>query len=96
MANSSICATATTRYLSVVRAACSVGLASGLLFAMCWIATFVPLGQTTHLYIQLFTSAEVSSGLALAQGFFWALIMGVVAGALGAFIYNLLAPLDRG
>lgn len=47
------------------------------------------------MYLALFTSAEINSSLALVQGLCWSLGFGLIAGALIAFIYNLLAPLDR-
>ena len=47
------------------------------------------------MYLKLFTSADISSSLALVQGLCWSLAFGLIAGALIASIYNLLAPLDR-
>jgi len=47
------------------------------------------------MYLKLFTNAETNSSLALVQGLCWSLGLGLIAAALIASIYNLLAPLDR-
>jgi uncharacterized membrane protein YedE/YeeE len=47
------------------------------------------------MYLQLFTSAEISSGTALLQGLLWSVVFGLLIGALFAFVYNLLSSLER-
>lgn len=79
---------------SVVRIALTGALASSAFFVLCWIGAFIPAGPATHMYIEPFTDAEVSSGLALLQGVCWSLVFGLIAGALIAFFYNLLASFD--
>lgn len=80
---------------NVLRFALTGALSAGIFYVFCWIGAFLPIGPATHMYLELFTSAEINSGLALAQGLCWSLGFGLIAGALIAFIYNLLAPLDR-
>ena len=78
----------------VVRFALTGALASTTFFILCWLGALLGIGRATHMYVELFTNAEMSSGLALLQGACWSLAFGLVAGALIAFFYNLLAPVD--
>jgi hypothetical protein len=48
--------------LSVARFALTGALVALLVFALCWVATFLPDVRVTHMYIQLFTAARMSSG----------------------------------
>lgn len=80
---------------NVLRFAVTGALAAAIFYAICWLGAFLPIGPATHMYLKLFTSADINSGLALVQGLCWSLGFGLIAGALIAFIYNLLAPLDR-
>ena len=84
----------TSSKASVVRIALTGALASSVFFVICWIGAFIPAGPATHMYIELFTDAEVSSGLALLQGVCWSLLFGLIAGTLIAFFYNMLASFD--
>ncbi|MEO7634751.1 MAG: hypothetical protein ABIS38_03770 [Sphingomicrobium sp.] len=70
-------------------------MAAGIFYVVCWLGAFVPIGPAPHMYLSLFTNAEITSILALVQGLGWSLAFGLIAGALIAFCYNLLAPLDR-
>lgn len=79
----------------VIRFAVTGALAATVFFVLCWVGVFLPIGPATHMYVELFTDAEMSSGLALLQGMCWSLAFGLIAGALIAFFYNLLAPLDE-
>lgn len=83
------------RKLSVVRLAVTGGVAAVIFFALCWVATYLPIGVPTHMYIQLFTSAQISSTTALFQGALSSVVFGAVAGSLIAAIYNLTAAFDR-
>lgn len=80
--------------VGVARVAVSTALAATAFLLLCWIGARLSLGPTTHMYIQLFSPADVSSGLALLVGLCWSLAGGLVAGALFAWIYNLLAALE--
>lgn len=80
---------------NVLRFALTGALAAAIFYATCWLGAFLPIGPATHMYLQLFTSADINSSLALVQGLCWSLGFGLIAGALIASIYNLLAPVDR-
>jgi len=80
--------------LGVARVALTTAFAATAFLLLCWIGARLGLGPATHMYIQLFSQAEVSSALALIVGICWSLVGGALAGALFAWIYNLLAPLD--
>ena len=80
---------------NVLRVALTGAFAAGIFYVICWLGAFLPIGRAPHMYLALFTSAETTSALALAQGLCWSLAFGLIAGSLIAFIYNLLAPLDR-
>ena len=80
--------------LGVARVALTTGLAASAFLLLCWIGARLGLGPVTHMYVQLFSPADVSSALALIVGLCWSLVGGLVAGGLFAWIYNLLAALD--
>ena len=82
------------RRVDIVRFALTGALAATIFFILCWIAAFLPVGPVTHMYLQLFTSADVNSGLALWQGVCWSLAFGLIAGALIALCYRLVAAVD--
>jgi len=84
-----------SRKANVLRFALTGALASGIFYLLCWLGAFLPIGPATHMYLALFTSAEINSGLALIQGISWSLAFGFIAGSLIAFIYNRSAFLDR-
>ena len=84
-----------SRTANVLRLALTGALAAGVFYVICWVGAFLPIGPATHMYLALFSSAEINSSLSLVQGLCWSLGFGLIAGTLIAFIYNLLAPLDR-
>lgn len=82
--------------LGVLRLALTGALAAGVFYSLCWIGTLVPnLSPVTHMYLRLFTDADLSSLTALLQGVLWSFVFGLIAGALVAFIYNALVTVDR-
>lgn len=81
--------------LNTFRVALTTALAATIFLLLCWIGARIGFGPATHMYIQLFSGAAPTSGLALIVGLCWSLVGGLVAGGLFAFIYNLLAPLER-
>ena len=85
----------TTRKLGVARLAATGGLAATVFYIFCWIGAQLPIGPATHMYLRLFTKAELNSGTALVEGGIWSLGFGLIAGTLIAIVYNALAPLDR-
>lgn len=86
---------ANLRKLNVARLALTGAIASGAFFVLCWLGVQFPIGPATHMYIQLFTNADVGSTLALVQGLCWSLVFGLVAGALIALAFNALAWLEQ-
>ena len=84
-----------THKLSTLRLALTGALAAAIFFVLCWIGAQLPIGPATHMYLKLFTNADLSSGLALAEGVCWSTAFGLIAGTLIALIYNALAFLDR-
>ena len=80
---------------NVMRLALTGAMAAGVFYVICWLGAFLPIGPATHMYLKLFTNAEINSSVALVQGLCWSIAFGLIAGALIAFAYNLLAPLDR-
>jgi len=83
------------RKLDTFRSMLTGGIVGLLLFIICWLAVFIPSVRATHMYIQLFTAAEIRSGAALVEGVCWSLIFGAVIGALIALVYNGLAAISR-
>ena len=77
--------------VDVIRFALTGALSATLFFFLCWVGAFLPFGPATHMYLQLFTSADFNSGLALWQGLCWSLAFGLIAGALIALSYKLVA-----
>ena len=84
------------RTLSVAHLAISSGITAAVVFGLCWLGTYVPFSSPTHAYIGLFTTADISSGLALVEGTCWSLLFGALLGAVFASVYNATAPFDRG
>jgi len=80
--------------VGVPRFALTGGLAATTFFVLCWLGAVLGIGPAIHMYIQLFTDAATTSGVALLLGACLSLVFGLVAGGLIAFFYNLLAPLD--
>lgn len=84
-----------TRTLGVLRFTLTGALAAAIFYVFCWVGAQLPIGPATHMYLRLFTDAELSSGTALIVGVCWSISFGLIAGALIAVIYNALAFLDR-
>ncbi|MFP5329929.1 MAG: hypothetical protein ACLGHC_07320 [Alphaproteobacteria bacterium] len=83
------------RRIGVIRLAATGGLASLVFYVLCWIGALLPVGYVTHMFLQLFTGADINSITALVQGAVWSAAFGLIAGALIALFYNALAVLDR-
>jgi hypothetical protein len=81
--------------VGVLRFSITGALSAGLFFILCWLAAWLSIALVSHMFIPLFTDAEIGSGLALFKGTCGALLFGLVAGALIAIFYNLLASLDE-
>lgn len=83
------------RRLNVLRVTVATSLAAVVLLILCWIGASIGFGPATHMYVNLFTNADATSGIALFAGICWSFLAGAVVGALYAFMYNALAPLER-
>lgn len=83
-----------SRRLNVSRMALTAAFTGVLFIVLCWVGAVIGIGPLTHMYIQLFSAAEVTSVLSLLIGICWSLFGGLIAGGLFALIYNLLAPLE--
>lgn len=81
--------------IGVARLAITGALAAAIFYLLCWIGAQFPIGPATHMYLQLFTNADLSSTTALIQGLCWSVAFGLIAGGLIALIYNALASLER-
>jgi len=95
MATTTIETNGSSTKANVLRLALTGAFAAAIFYAICWLSAFLPLGRVSHMYIALFTSADINSSVALVEGLCWSLAFGLIAGSLIALIYNLLAPLDR-
>ena len=80
--------------LSTLRLALTGSLSGALFYVICWIGSLVP-GTPGHMYLELFTTSDVSTTSALVQGVVTSIIGGFVIGGLIAWVYNLLAFVDR-
>lgn len=83
------------RRLGLFRLASAAGVTSAIVFALCWVGTFIPFSSPTHAFIALFSPAEMSSVRALVEGTGWALLFGALVGAVFAAVYNLFGGLER-
>jgi uncharacterized membrane protein YhaH (DUF805 family) len=80
--------------VGVLRFSITGALSAGVFFILCWLAALLSIGPAAHMFVRLFADAEITSTLALFQGTCWALLFGLIAGALIALFYNLLGSLD--
>lgn len=84
-----------TGHIGVLRLAATAGVATGVMFVLCWLGTFIAFSSPTHSFIGLFTKAETQSVQALVEGGAWSLLFGTLSGGLIAALYNSFAGLDR-
>lgn len=83
------------RRIGAVRLAVTGSIVAASFYLLCWLGALVlPVGPASHMYLQLFTSADLSSAMALVQGLLWSVVFGLLVGALFAFVYNLLSALE--
>lgn len=83
-----------SRRLNISRVALTTAFTAIAFITLCWLGARIGIGPLTHMYIQLFSPADVASGLSLLIGLCWSLVGGLIGGGLFAWIYNLLGPLD--
>jgi len=84
-----------THKIGVLRLALTGAIASSVFFVFCWVGAQIPLGTLSHMYIQLFTKADLNSTAALVEGLCWSIGFGLIGGALIALAYNSLGALER-
>ena len=65
------------------------------LYVACWLGAAALNLPVTHMFIGLFTAAEITSVTALCVGGFWSFIWGGFAGLVTAVMYNLVGFVDR-
>jgi hypothetical protein len=80
---------------SIFRFAATGAIASGIFFLLCWAGAFLGFGSTSHMYVELFTRAEISSPAALTEGLCWSILFGLIGGALIAGTYRIITPQAR-
>lgn len=87
--------TAARRRIGVARLALTGALSATIFYVFCWIGAQTPIGPGSHMYLQLYTAADLSTGASLVGGAVWSFGGGLIFGTLIAYIYNALAALDR-
>ena len=80
--------------LGILRLAFTGALSATAFAVLCWVGARLGLGPVTHMYLQLFTTADTGSALALLIAVCASFVAGLVAGGLIAFFYNVLEWLD--
>ena len=82
-------------HASVTRFAVTGAITLIVLFVLCWLGAVLWPGAFTHLFVALFTSAPMTSWLALVEGVCSALLFGFLAGGVLALTYNFTAWSER-
>lgn len=83
------------RRIGVLHLALTAALSLTIFYLLCWIGAQTVLGPGNHMYLQLYTGAELSTGASLVEGLGYSFGGGLVMGAIIAFVFNALAALDR-
>lgn len=81
--------------LGVVRLAATGALFMGIFYILCWAGAALRVVPVSHMYLQLFSDAPMVSTAMAIEGTIWSVVFGLLAGALIAITYNVLAFLDR-
>ena len=80
--------------IPLIRSAAAGAAALGVIYVACWAGTQVPGLTVSHMFLALFTKAEMTSTAALTEGLGWALAFGAFSAAAIAFFYNRFAFLN--
>ena len=83
-----------SRRLNVLRVTVATSLAGTAFIILCWIGAVIGFGPASHMYVNMFSNAGVSSLPALLAGICWSFLGGGVIGAVYALIYNAFASLE--
>ena len=86
---------ASANRLNVISVSLTAALAATAFIVLCWIGAVIGLGPVSHMALQMFSPADVTSAVALIVGICWSFVGGLVAGGLFAMIYNLFEWLER-
>lgn len=81
--------------ISALRLGVTGALFMGVFYILCWSGAALGIVPISHMYLQLFSSAPMSSTAMLVEGASWSVAFGLLAGALSALLYNALGRLDR-
>lgn len=85
-----------TRRLGIVHCAVTGALVFGVILVVCWIGAVVTPMPVTHMYIAMFSAAEITSTAALWGGLLWSLVFGAWAGFVLAVVNNAIARFNFG
>ena len=83
------------RRLNVLRVAVATSLSTMTFVVLCWIGARIGFGPAGHMFLSVYSPAEVTSVITLLAGLCWSFLGGAVIGTIYALIYNALAPLER-
>ncbi len=83
------------RRLNVFRVTVATSLSAVAFVVLCWIGARIGFGPADHMFVSMFSDAEVTSVAALLAGLCWSFLAGAVIGAVFASIYNALAGFER-
>ena len=83
------------RRLNVLRVAVATSLSAMTFVVLCWLGARIGFGPAGHMFLSVYSPAEVTSVVTLLAGLCWSFLGGAIIGAVYATIYNLLAPLER-
>jgi len=81
--------------LSVRRCAATGAIVLGVLFTLCWLGGAMGFLSASHMFVALFTTAPMTSAVAITSGLFWAIFFGAITGAMTALAYNAVPALKR-
>ena len=80
--------------IGTARLAVTGALFMGLFYILCWAGAALGIVPVSHMYLQLFSNAPMSSTAMLVEGAIWSTVFGLLGGALIAILYNALGSLD--
>lgn len=83
------------RRLSVLRVTVAASLSAVVFVVLCWIAARIGFGPAAHMFVSMYSDADVTSIPALLAGICWSFLGGAILGAVYALIYNGIASLER-
>lgn len=81
--------------IGIARLALTGAMFMGLFYILCWSGAALGILPVSHMYLQLFSDAPMSSTAMLVEGAIWSFVFGSLAGTLIALLYNALGRVDR-